>query len=272
MDLNIDRETQLCISLAARPSNHGVRFHNWLYSKLGLNYVYKAVAPADITAAVAGIRGLGIRGAAVSMPYKTDVIGLIDDIHHSAARIDAVNTIVNDNGHLTGYNTDYIAVAALLESHNVDKNLKVALHGSGGMAKAVVAAIADYGMTGTIVARNEQTGSALAQKYGFEYSPTTPDDAEMLVNVTPIGMHGDNENELSFSLEHIEAANVIFDVVAFPWQTPLIKEATARGKHIITGQEVIALQAAEQFAMYTGVRLSDELVQAAEDFANLPPK
>ena len=66
----VDRDTVLCISLAARPSNHGVRFHNWLYDKLGLNYLYKAVAPTDIAQAVAGIRGLGIRGAGVSMPYK----------------------------------------------------------------------------------------------------------------------------------------------------------------------------------------------------------
>ena len=58
----VDRDTVLCISLAARPSNHGVRFHNWLYDKLGLNYLYKAVAPTDIAQAVAGIRGLGIRG------------------------------------------------------------------------------------------------------------------------------------------------------------------------------------------------------------------
>ncbi|STC66489.1 shikimate 5-dehydrogenase [Corynebacterium diphtheriae] len=77
----VDRNTVLCVSLAARPSNHGVRFHNWLYDQLGLNFIYKAIAPADITAAVAGIRGLNIRGAGVSMPYKQDVIPLIDALH-----------------------------------------------------------------------------------------------------------------------------------------------------------------------------------------------
>jgi len=116
----VDRDTVLCISLAARPSNHGVRFHNWLYDKLGLNYLYKAVAPTDIAQAVAGIRGLGIRGAGVSMPYKQAVIPLVDELHPSAARIEAVNTIVNTDGRLVGYNTDYVAVADLLREHEVD--------------------------------------------------------------------------------------------------------------------------------------------------------
>ena len=110
----VDRDTVLCISLAARPSNHGVRFHNWLYDKLGLNYLYKAVAPTDIAQAVAGIRGLGIRGAGVSMPYKQAVIPLVDELHPSAARIEAVNTIVNTDGRLVGYNTDYVAVAVTI--------------------------------------------------------------------------------------------------------------------------------------------------------------
>ena len=87
----VDNETTLCISLAARPSNHGVRFHNYLYAKYGLNYLYKAVAPERIEDAVAGIRGLAIRGAGVSMPYKQAVIPLLDSVDESAARIDAVN-------------------------------------------------------------------------------------------------------------------------------------------------------------------------------------
>ena len=128
-----DRNTTLCVSLAARPSNHGVRFHNWLYAELGLNFLYKAIAPTDIEQAVAGIRGLDIRGAGVSMPYKAAVIPLIDHVDPSAARIQAVNTIVNDGGVLTGYNTDYSAVSELLASHAVDTDLRVAVRGSGAV-------------------------------------------------------------------------------------------------------------------------------------------
>ena len=264
----LDRETALCISLAARPSNHGVRFHNYLYAGLGLNFVYKPIAPADITAAVAGIRGLGIRGAGVSMPYKQEVIPLIDHLEDSAARIDAVNTIVNDEGELTGYNTDYTAVASLLEQHGVDQTLPVAVRGSGGMANAVVAALTDHGMRGTVVARNHVTGTSLAGRYDCEFSGVVPDDARLLVNVTPIGMEGDMAEELSFTPEEIDRAEVVFDVVASPVNTPLIRAAREAGKPVISGAEVAALQAAEQFALYTGVRPTAEQVAAAEDYAS----
>jgi len=265
----VDRETTLCISLAARPSNHGVRFHNWLYAELGLNYLYKAVAPTDITAAVAGIRGLDIRGAGVSMPYKQDVIPLIDALDPSAERINAVNTIVNTDGELVGYNTDYVAVASLLRSHGVDPSLPVAVRGSGGMANAVVAALADHGMSGTVVARNAETGPALAERYGWDWSPEeVPAGARLLVNVTPLGMTGLAPEAQAFSDAEITAADIIFDVVAYPVRTPLIAAAERLGRPSINGGEVVALQAAEQFALYTGVRPTPEQVEAAEAFAN----
>lgn len=264
----VDRETTLCISLAAQPSNHGVRFHNWLYAELGLNYLYKAIAPTDITAAIAGMRGLDIRGAGVSMPYKQDVIPLIDVLDPSAERINAVNTIVNTDGELVGYNTDYVAVASLLDSHAVDPSLPVAVCGSGGMANAVVAALADHGMSGTVVARNHETGPALASRYGWDYSTDVPDGARLLVNVTPMGMQGESAQDQAFSDSQIESADIIFDVVAFPLDTPLIRAAQRLGKTTINGGEVVALQAAEQFALYTGVTPTAEQVSAAEKYAH----
>lgn len=263
----VTRETTLCISLAARPSNHGVRFHNWLYDHYDLNYLYQAIAPSDITAAVAGIRGLNIRGAGVSMPYKQDVIPLLDQVDASAERIQAVNTIVNTDGDLVGYNTDYLAVAELLQTHEVAPTTHVALRGSGGMANAVVAAFTDAGFSGTVVARNEQTGLALAERFGWDYATEVPESATVLVNVTPLGMQGPDANVQAFSDDEITRATVIFDVVAYPVETPLIQAARAQNKTVITGGEVVALQAARQFALYTGVTPSPEAVEAAEAYA-----
>lgn len=70
MELHINKDTQLCMSLAGRPGNFGTRFHNFLYRELGLNFIYKAFTTRDIASAIAGIRALGIRGCAVSMPFK----------------------------------------------------------------------------------------------------------------------------------------------------------------------------------------------------------
>ncbi|QTF72241.1 shikimate 5-dehydrogenase [Arthrobacter woluwensis] len=271
----LNKDMTLCISLAARPSNIGTRFHNYLYEKLGLNFVYKAFAPADLAAAVQGIRGLPIRGAAVSMPYKEAVIPLVDHLAPSAAAIDSVNTIVNDNGVLTAYNTDYQAVERLLAENPVDSGLSVMLRGSGGMAKAVVAAFRDAGFRNvTVVARNEEKGRALAGLYGFAWQ--VDDDggrladgsqAQVLVNVTPLGMRGAEEDTLSFPQSAIEAAELVFDVVAMPSETPLLKAARAAGKPVITGAEVASIQAEEQFVLYTGVRPDEELVREASEFS-----
>jgi shikimate dehydrogenase len=268
----------LCISLSARPSNNGTRFHNHLYEQLGLNWIYKAFAPTDLAQAIAGVRGLGIRGCAVSMPYKEDVIALVDVMDPSAKAIDSVNTIVNDGGRLTAYNTDYTAIEQLLHSNAVPTDYSVLVLGSGGMAKATVAALRDAGFKNvTVVARNEDSGRALADQYGFAWSAelgsalSGTGSADMLINVTPIGMAGSmaggpDAEALSFPQEAIDAAKVVFDVVALPAETPLIKAARAAGKTVITGAEVATIQALEQFVLYTGIRPTDQQIRSAEEF------
>jgi len=265
----LNKDMTLCISLSARPSNNGTRFHNFLYEALGLNWIYKAFAPTDLGLAIAGVRGLGIRGCAISMPYKEDVIALVDRMDASASAIDSVNTIVNDDGVLTAYNTDYSAIAQLIERAGLDPAASVLLRGSGGMAKATAAAFRDAGFTRvTIVARNETGGRALADLYGYAWRADVGDaSADIIVNVTPIGMAGGaEEHALSFSEKAIDAASVVFDVVALPAETPLIAAGRAAGKTVITGAEVATLQALEQFVLYTGIRPSDQQVREAEDF------
>ncbi|MET1020565.1 MAG: shikimate 5-dehydrogenase [Microterricola sp.] len=285
----LNKDMTLCISLSGRPSNIGTRFHNYLYDALELNYIYKAFSTGDLPAAIAGVRGLGIRGCAVSMPFKEAVIPLVDELDPSAAAIESVNTIVNSDGHLKAYNTDYLAIQRLVERHAVAP-CPVEVRGSGGMAKAVVAALRDAGFTDVnVLARNEGAGRALAEQYGWRVATEAPScavpdtattahtvradvaaelGASLLVNVTPIGMAGGAESaEQSFSDAAIAAASVVWDVVAMPSETPLIRAARAAGKRVITGAEVIAIQAEEQFVLYTGVRPSPELVAEASAFS-----
>ena len=270
----LNKDMTLCISLSARPSNNGTRFHNHLYDQLGLNWIYKAFAPTDLAQAIAGVRGLGIRGCAVSMPYKEDVIALVDVMDPSAQAIDSVNTIVNDDGTLTAYNTDYTAIEQLLQRNAVPAGYSVWLQGAGGMAKATAAALRDAGFRNvTIIARNEAAGRALADLYGFGWQADIPapgsgvEPADLLINVTPIGMAGGPEAAaLAFPQWAVEAAKLVFDVVALPAETPLIAAARAAGKPVITGAEVATIQALEQFVLYTGIRPDDGQVRAAEEF------
>lgn len=271
MSRQINKDTGLCISLAGRPSNIGTRFHNFLYEAMGLDFVYKACTSQDLAAAVAGIRGLGIRGCGVSMPYKEACISYLDELDASAKALQSVNTIVNDGGHLRGYNTDYIAVVQLLGHHRLPRDLPVALRGSGGMAKAVAGALRDAGFrSGIVLARNETTGRSLAKTYGYEWRTEIGDvQPGALINVTPIGMAGGPDAEtLAFDPAVIDRTLLVFDVVAVPPDTPLVQYARAAGKAVITGAEVIALQAAEQFALYTGVRPTEEQIRRASEYAH----
>jgi shikimate dehydrogenase len=262
----LSKDTTLCISLAARPSNIGTRFHNYLYDQLGLDFIYKAFTTTDIGAAIGGVRALGIRGCSVSMPFKEAVIPLVDTVEPSAQAIHSVNTIVNTNGQLTASNTDYLAVQRLIDEHGLNSDDAVLIRGSGGMASAVGAAFRDSGFgSGIVVARNPEAGRALADRLGYSYASDVADrTAPIIVNVTPIGMAGVPEaSERAFDEATITAARVVFDVVALPSETPLIAAARAAGVRVITGAEVIALQAAEQFERYTGVRPTPEQIAAA---------
>jgi shikimate dehydrogenase len=267
---SIGPSTKLCMSLAGRPGKFGSRFHNRLYELTGLDYIYKAFTTKDLPAAIGGVRALGIRGCAISMPFKEAVIPLLDHIEGSAAAIDSVNTIVNDDGWLTGYNTDYSAVLDLLDDAEIAPSTPFLLAGSGGMAKAVMAALRNRGhRSGVIIARNAAAGQMLADLYGFDWTATAEGlTAPLIINATPVGMAGGAEAEtLAFPPSAIEAAETVFDVVALPVETPLMRAAKAAGRKRISGADVAVLQALEQFVLYTGVHPSEEQVKDAAIFA-----
>ncbi|MGP2425228.1 shikimate 5-dehydrogenase [Yersinia sp. 2538 StPb PI] len=266
----LNKDTQVCISLAARPSNFGTRFHNFLYDALDLDYLYKAFTTTDLVAAIGGVRALGFRGCAISMPFKETVIPLVDEMDPSAKAINSVNTLVNTAGYLKAYNTDYIAIAMLLATYQVSSKQVFALRGSGGMAKAVAFALKNAGFKqGYIIATNEVTGKQLADQSGYIYRPDMQDvRANVLINATPVGMSGGKDADaLAFTQGEIDSADIIFDVVALPAVTPLIRYAKAQQKTVITGAEVFAIQAVEQFVLYAGIRPEPALFEKAAAYA-----
>lgn len=266
----LDKDMSLCISVAARPSNLGTRFHNFLYDELGLPFVYKAFAPTDIAQVIAGVRGLPIRGCSVSMPFKEAVIPLVDELTPSAGVIGSVNTIVNEGGRLVAHNTDYTAVRRLIEDEFAagDRGSAV-VRGSGGMAKAVLAAVTDAGFGEvTLLARTAEKGRPLAEQYGARWTADETGSADLLVNATPIGMAGGGEaGESSFPEAVVARARTVFDVVALPARTPLLALAERHSRSRITGVSLTALQAAEQFELYTGVRPSPDQIERATAFS-----
>lgn len=270
MLMKINKDTVLCMSLAAKPSNFGTRFHNYLYEAYHLNYLYKAFAPVNLAQAIQGVRGLPVRGCAISMPYKEQVMALVDELDPSAQAIASVNTIVNTDGVLKAFNTDYMAIQQLIDEYEISPNTRFALKGSGGMAKAIAYAFKNRGFeNGIIVAKNEKTGTALAQKLGYVWQATLePNQADLIINATPVGMQGTAwQDELAWPTTVIDAAHMVFDVVALPENTPTICYAKSLNKTVITGAEVFARQALAQFHLYTGIYPEKEVFEAAAQFS-----
>lgn len=275
MALRFDKTTAFCMSISARPSHFGIRFHNFLYEELGLNYLYKSFAAANPEAFDDGIRAmksLGIRGCGISMPYKERALSWADELTASAQQIGAINTLVNENGRLIGHNTDALAIQTILKDISLDRNSSfVLLLGSGGMARAMAWALRDSGFKNVLIcSRNSETGSRLAADFGFKWQSSLNSLeglplADLLINTTPIGMlpYNKENDPTPFSRDQIASAKWIIESVASPPETQLVRISKEAGKPVISGFEITVLQAVEQFHLYTGTRPDSEAVRRA---------
>ena len=173
------------------------------------------------------------------------VIPLVDVVEPSAAAIESVNTIVNDDGVLTASNTDYEAIAQLIAEHALDPAQRVLVRGSGGMAKAVVAAFRGAGFDDlSVLARNAAPARRWPRGTATPGSPPTPSPAPTSSSTSPrSACRGGCLGARVLAGVH-RAATSVFDVVAFPAETPLIIAARAAGKPVISGAEALAMQAA----------------------------
>ncbi len=192
----------------------------------------------------------------------------LDRLAPSAAAIAAVNTIVNDDGVLTGLNTDFIAIQRILAAQAIPPDARIGLFGSGGMAKAIASALDDAGYRGvTLVARNPQTGPGLAGKYGYRWLPEWPQGEafDVLVNASPVGM-APQADQSPCPEALVARAQWVVDSVANPVETRLIQAAARLGKRTVNGFQITVIQSLEQFKLYTGVTPDEATVQAALAF------
>ena len=160
----------LCISVAEKPGKFGITVHNAGYRALGLNFMYKTFAINDIKGAIIGVRSLGIRGCSVSMPFKEKVIPFLDRLDPLAKKIGAVNTIVNDNGRLIGYNTDVIAVEKSLKPLQIKNDNDIIIFGAGGVSRAILVALKNLKLKNITVAnRTTRKGEKLAKEFNVNF-------------------------------------------------------------------------------------------------------
>jgi shikimate dehydrogenase len=256
----------LCISVAEKPGKFGITVHNAGYRALGLNFLYKTFAINDIKGAIIGVRSLGIRGCSVSMPFKEKVIPFLDRLDPLAKKIGAVNTIVNDNGQLIGYNTDVIAVEKSLKPLQIKNDKDIIIFGAGGVSRAILVALKNLKLKNITVAnRTTRKGERLAKEFNvnfIQWSKRENVKAEVLINATSIGMFP-NIFSSPISKNKIKNSQIVMDVVATPPKTKLIKIANKQGKITVDGLKLSLYQAFTQFKLYTGRNPPIQVMQKA---------
>ena len=245
----------LNLILLGNPVRHSLSplMHNAALKALGLNGHYSAFCATDIAQAAAGLRGMNIRGASVTIPFKRSVMEYLDAIDPDAFALGAVNTIVNDAGCLTGYNTDWLGLVGALKTQTAISGKTFVVLGAGGTARAAAFGIRKEGGEILIANRSAGTGVALAEEFGcpfYSLAMLKKVRADGLINTTPVGMFPD------VSASPVEPGclkrfEVVMDVIYNPLKTKLLAEAEAQGCRIVSGLDMFVHQGAAQFQLWT---------------------
>jgi len=277
----ISGKTRLC-GLIGDPVEHTMSpvMHNAAFNKMGLDYLYVPfrVKKEELGKAVEGMKALNIKGLNVTIPHKVTIIPFLDKLDRLAERIGAVNTIVNNDGILTGYNTDATGfLQALLEKGIELKEKNVVILGAGGASRAVSFALAERGAHLIILNRlleldwAEELADRISRIFEREVKALESNtenlvsvlrEADILVNATSVGMTP-NINDTPISSDLLKPNLIVFDIVYNPIKTRLLREAEAAGAKTISGLDMLVWQGALAFEKWTGLKAPVELMKEA---------
>jgi shikimate dehydrogenase len=248
-------------------------FHNQIILKYSLNFCYLPfqVAETDLGKAIQGIKALNIRGANITFPYKEKAIEFLDKVEKSARRIGAVNTIVNNKGFLTGYNTDVIGFKKSLQEDGefVIKEKKAVILGAGGAARAVVYALLEekieeiciFNRTLEKAKKIKQNLSSFFPKSRISVFPLEGEDlkdkiekAHLLVNATSLGMPPRVDNTPLPDEKLFHPNLLVYDLIYHPARTLFLRQAERTGANIINGLPMLVYQGIESFYLWTDLK------------------
>ncbi len=264
-DLRIPADAPPVYAVFGDPVGHSLSpiMHNSALTQTGRDGLYLAFRVKDIAAAVSGIRGLGIRGASITIPHKISVMKYLDKVDVSAEKIGAVNTIVNRQGVLHGYNTDCPGAVKALSEKTTVKDKQVAIIGAGGGARAIGFGINQEGGRLTILNRSRQSGEKLAGDLGCDFKPLAEVGRlcyDIVINATPVGMTP-HDDCTPVKPELLAAGTVIMDTVYNPLKTRILKDAEKAGCPTIDGVAMLVHQGALQFEMWTSKKAPVEIMR-----------
>ena len=223
---------------------------NAAFAALGMDWTYELldIPPERLPNTLASLRAAGVRGANVTIPYKEAVMQHLDSVDAAAVKSRAVNTIVNERGRLAGFNTDIAAIRAAVDSLGVAiRGATAVILGTGGAARAAAAAL--EGAHVTFVSRRPEAAAVNGKVTGWAERPLAAltRGADLLVNATPLGRH----EEMPVRPAALPAHGAVIDLVYVTGGTPLIRKARSLGIPAVDGWEILLLQGAAAFEIWT---------------------
>ncbi|MFK3938442.1 shikimate dehydrogenase [Alkalihalobacillus sp. NPDC078783] len=253
--------------LLGHPIGHSMSpiMHEAAYKDMSLEATYVGfdVTPDQLENAVKGIRSLGISGCNVTIPHKVEVMKYLDEIDEEARQIGAVNTIVNVDGYLKGFNTDGRGyIQSLLTVAEGLRDQTILVIGAGGAARAVVAALAAHHPSEIVIAnRTEEKAQRLAEMFAgtkVSVQVSSIHEAEerlgkfsIIINTTSVGM-SPHVTEQPISLQNLARGSVVSDLIYNPIETTLLKEAKQKKAHTLNGVGMFVQQGALSIKHWTG--------------------
>jgi len=254
--MTIDQHTDI-YGVIGYPLGHSLSptMHNAAFSAKGLNAAYLAFESESVEDALQGMRALGIKGMSVTIPHKSSVIPLLDQVDDLAERIGAVNTIVNEQGRLVGYNTDALGALKALEEKTEVFGKTCLILGAGGAARAIGYILKEHGVDLNLANRSHGRGEELADSLECAFIPlerVTDVQVDLLIQTTSVGMYP-HDKESIVSSDALNPGMVVMDIVYNPIETKLLSIAKGRGCVTVNGLGMFIRQGAEQFRLWTGL-------------------
>ncbi len=258
----LTRESEI-YGVIGNPVGHSrsPRIHNAALAATGRNGVYLPLPVEDLDSFVRDLvrpttRQLDwrLRGLSVTIPHKLGMMAHLDRIDETARRIGAVNTVVIEGDELHGYNTDVSGAMRPLERLIGLDGARVAVIGAGGSARAICHGLCERGANVTIFARDPVKAGRLGEEFACAVEPLERfgGSFDVVINCTPIGMHGHSEGESPLPPASLSGIGLVYDLVYTPEETQLLQDAAAAGCRTLGGLAMLVGQAAEQFRLWTG--------------------
>lgn len=252
------------------------KMHNFMSDKLNNDYIYSAwcVEPQELRTAIEGIKALGIKGVNVTAPHKVAVMEYLDEISPQAKFLGSVNTVVNRNGKLYGYNTDSEGFYMALKSEGIEiYNAKILVLGAGGVVKpTLMRLVRENPKSITLATRTKEKAKVIAEAIKNEmcYEIKTEInilDFDIVINTTSAGMAPQLDvlpidaiegiNDLEFINEH----TAVIDMIYNPNETRFLKEAKIRGAKTMNGLNMLIYQGLIAYELFTGTKLPDDMAK-----------